>query len=55
MVKALINIKSASPVEIPSVIASIVMAFSTVRSLVELPKVKVKLFKFNVTNTKLNA
>ena len=46
------NVKSAPPVEIPSVIASIVMVFCTVRSLVELPKVKVKSFKFRFSKFK---
>ena len=52
-VKSPSAVKSASPVEIPSVLASMVMAFITVRSLVQLPKVNLKSFKFRFT--KLNA
>ena len=53
IVKALIRIKSASPVKIPSVSLSIVIEFCIVKPLVALPNVKVKSFKFRVT--KVNA
>ena len=45
IVKALFRIKSASPVEIPSVLSSMIKLSSTVRSLSALPRVRIKPFK----------
>ena len=47
IVKAPIKIKSASPVEIPSVLSSIIKFSSTVRSLSALPRVRIKPFNYS--------